>query len=104
MQDLTTNKGESSAINLLSMFLDKYEGKRINVKPEDPRLAHLRPFRIVVNNVLDPENIEKTEVFMSFFHTLGHLRETVANKLGVQVNEFHMILQKQIIDPELNDT
>jgi len=67
---------------LLSMFLDKYEGKRINVKPDDPRFAHLRPFRIVLGNYMDPDSPEKHDVTMAFFHTLGHLREQIATKLS----------------------
>ena len=68
-------------------------------KPEDPRFAHLRPQKMVVINAMDPDHMFKTEAQITFLQTLGHMREDIANREGLEVNEFSIFFRDQRLDP-----
>lgn len=51
----------------------------------------------------NPANQSVKTVYMSYFQSLGYLRQQIAETFGLQQNEFLMIIKNQIIDPELED-
>lgn len=93
-------------VRLLTTFMDRYEGIRV-LRAEQAqyasRMHSIKPINFDIINALDVENkyIHKTSV--SMFQTVGHLRQKIANEIGVQVNEFSMVMRNVLIDPDIED-
>ena len=91
------------AVSLLSLYLDKYEGKRVRADPNVKSYSGFKPVKIIVNNCMNTEKLDKDEVSLHYYQTLGFLREQVAQKFGLQINEFVLIIKNQLVDVELDD-
>ena len=54
-------------------------------------------------NAMDPENRVLTRTQISYFQTLGHLRARIASENGYEINEFHLLIKNNIVDPDIDD-
>lgn len=67
---------KKSAVQLISLFLDRYEGIR-PILPEAAvaqRLSNVKPQTITVINCMDMENKTTKQIQTSYFQTLGYVR------------------------------
>lgn len=52
---------------------------------------------------MDPENRVLQRTHISYFQTLGHLRAKIAAENGYQINEFHLLIKSNQVDPDIDD-
>ena len=85
-------------MQLLSTFLDRYEGIR-PLKPEmaalAARLPNVRPVAVHVTNAMDPDNRIQGSVQMTLFQTFGFLRKQIAEAFGLEINEFTLSVKSK---------
>lgn len=96
---------KKSAVQLISLFLDRYEGIR-PILPEAAvaqRLSNVKPTIITVINCMDLDNKTTKQIPISYFKTLGFVRSEIAAAFGLQINEFHMIIRSNQIDADTED-
>mmetsp|Transcript_9591 Transcript_9591/g.9231 ORF Transcript_9591/g.9231 Transcript_9591/m.9231 type:complete len:440 (+) Transcript_9591:490-1809(+) len=92
----------NSAIQCVSKFIDRYDGKKA-LKPEiriSPQFQNIQPMNITVFNKQD--QIRKA-VIVSYFQTIGFLRQKISEAFGYQMSEFYMQIRNMTIDPEEDD-
>ena len=92
----------SNTIQLISKFLDRYEGKK-SLKPEmklSQQFSSIQPINITVFNKNDNQ---RRQISISYFQTLGHLRQKIADAFEMQMNEFIMQIKNMIVDPDEDD-
>ena len=85
-------------MQLLSTFLDRYEGIR-PLLPEmaslAARLPNIRPVMVQVTNAMDPDNRNTLPVPMTFFQTFGFLRKQIAEVFGLEINQFMLYIKNK---------
>ena len=85
-------------VQLLSTFLDRYEGIR-PLKPEmaslAARLPNIKPLLVQVTNAMDPDNRIPGQVQMTFFQTFGFLRKQIAEHFGLEINQFGLYIKNK---------
>jgi hypothetical protein len=94
-------------IQVLSDFLDRYEGKK-PVKPELKQVAmqyqHFQPWTIEVFCRKDARATQQeARIQVSQFETLGSVREKCAAQFGLELNEFQLRLKQGLVDPDEDD-
>lgn len=91
----------SNTLQLLSKFLDRYEGKK-TLKPEMKQMhySNFQPMQLTV--IQRPEMLKKP-IQISYFQTVGHLRVKIADAFGYQINQFHMVIKNTFVDPDEDD-
>ena len=87
-------------IQLLSLFLDRYEGIR-PLLPEQAalaaRLPNIKPVLVQVTNAMDPDvnRSQPGSVSMTYFQTFGYLRKLVAREFGLEINAFNLYVKNK---------
>ncbi|CDW78729.1 UNKNOWN [Stylonychia lemnae] len=91
----------ANTIQLLSRFIDKYEGKR-PLKPDviQPQYQNFTPCTVTVQNRVDST---RKQVQIGYFQTMGHLRQKIADAFDLQINEFTMSLRNSFVDQDEDD-
>lgn len=82
-------------VALLSTFLDRYEGiKEVKIESDlQRRIPGLKPIMIKVNSWMDAEKPLAKSVGLTYYQSLGVLRQNIAEIFGLQQNEFVMMLK-----------
>jgi len=100
-----SDEDKKSVTQLLSLFLDRYEGIKV-LKPELvslARMSSIKPFEVDIINNMDPENRTIQRILISYFQTIGHLREKIAREFGLQINDFNLMIKQNFVDPDIDD-
>lgn len=74
----------SNTLQLLSKFLDRYEGKK-TLKPE-MKQSQYSNFQPLTVTVFLKQDQSKKQVSISYYQTLGHLRVKIAEAFGLHIN------------------
>lgn len=64
------------------------------------QFSSIQPVNIQVFNKSDNQ---RRQISISYFQTLGHLRQKIAEAFDMQINEFLMSIKNMIIDPDEDD-
>lgn len=104
-----------SIIQVLSKFLNKYEGKK-PIKPELRALAmqfsSIQPIQVAVLLAREGAPPQEARTHVSQFETLGAVRERCASLFGLDLNEFEMRVKQAypqggagsvVVDPDEDD-
>lgn len=57
------------------------------------RLTNIKPFEIDCYSYMDPDNRTLTKIPISYFQTVGHLREKIAQEFRLEINEFVLLIK-----------
>lgn len=96
-----------SVIQVLSDFLDRYEGKKAikpELKPAAMQYQHFQPWTISVICRKDPRGGQQEgRIQVSQYETMGSVRQKCALQFGLELNEFQLRLKQGPVDPDEDD-